>query len=129
MSSSIYFYENFLSFPCLSGLTSFSTSRNPNKTTWSGYFCLTFLVAWCLSEPVMIGLVNKPHMSSYIRSNLGQLKCVRPTGIIRAISAIIIEYINSVYTLLRYLESENHILLTRYFIHEILHLCIFELCR
>ena len=77
----------------------------------------------------MIGLVNKPRMSNYTRSNLGQLKCVRPPGIIGAISAIIIEYIISVSTLLRYLESENHIFLTHYFIHEILQLHIFEFCR
>ena len=35
-------------------------------------------------------------------SNLGQLKCVRPPGILEAISAIIIGYIISVYTPLRY---------------------------
>ena len=74
----------------------------------------------------MIGLVNKPRMLNCIHSNLGQLKCIRLPGIIGAISPIIIEYIISVSTLLRYLESENHILLTRYFIHEILQLHIFE---
>ena len=35
-------------------------------------------------------------------SNLGQLKCVRSPGIFGAISAIIIGYINSVYTPLQY---------------------------
>ena len=74
----------------------------------------------------MIGLVDKPCMSSYIHSNLGQLKCIRLPGIIGAISAIIIEYIISVSTPLRYLESENHILLSHYFIHEILQLHIFN---
>ena len=34
-------------------------------------------------------------------SNLGQLKCIRSPGILGAISAIIIEYITSVYTPLR----------------------------
>ena len=72
----------------------------------------------------MIGLLNKPCISNYGRSNLGQLKCVRLPSIIGAISAIIIEYINSVYTPLRYLESENHIFFTRYFVHEILRLLI-----
>ena len=37
-----------------------------------------------------------------LRSNLGQLKCVRSPGVIGAISAIIIEYIISVYPLLRH---------------------------
>ena len=72
----------------------------------------------------MIGLLIKPCLMNYGRSNLGQLKCVRLPGILGAISAIIIEYINSVYTPLRYLESENHILFTRYFVHEILHLLL-----
>ena len=81
------------------------------------------------SGPVMIGLVNKPCMSNYCRSNLCQLKCVRLPGIIGAISAIIIEYIISVFTPLRYLESENHLFLTHYFIHEILQLHICKFCR
>ena len=63
-------------------------------------------------------------MSNYGRSNLGQLKCVRLPSILGAISAIIIEYINSVYTPLRYFESENHIYFTHYFVHEILRLLI-----
>ena len=67
----------------------------------------------------------KPCLMNYSRSNLGQLKCIRLPGILGAISAIIIEYINSVYTPLRYLESENHILSTRYFVHEILRLLPF----
>ena len=44
----------------------------------------------------MVGLVINPH------SSLGQLKCVRPPGIFGAISTIIIGYIISVYTPLRY---------------------------
>ena len=49
----------------------------------------------------MVGLVINP-VYGLSHSNLGQLKCVRPPGIFGAISAIIIEYIISVYTPLRY---------------------------
>ena len=50
---------------------------------------------------IMVGLVINP-VYGLFHSNLGQLKCIRPPGIFGAISAIIIGYIISVYTPLRY---------------------------
>ena len=50
---------------------------------------------------IKVGLVIDP-VDGPSHSNLGQLKCVRSPGIFGAISAIIIEYIISVYTPLRY---------------------------
>ena len=55
-----------------------------------------------------------------LRSNLGQLKCVRSPGVIGAIFAIIIEYIISVYSLLQHHRVGKNIRFTQYFIHEII---------
>ena len=45
--------------------------QKPNKTTYIDHFHSVFLVMWCPSKPIMIGLVNKPSILSYICSNLG----------------------------------------------------------
>ena len=63
----------------------------------------TFLVAYIshVLNHTMVGLVITLY-TGLSHSNLGQLKCVRPPGILGAISAIIIGYIISVYTPLQY---------------------------
>ena len=61
-------------------------------------------------------------MWAYYAAILGQLKCVRSPGVIGAISAIIIEYIISVYPLLRHHRVGKNIRFTQYFIHEIIFL-------
>ena len=74
----------------------------PNKNVHFISF-FTFPVAHIMhvSNHTMVGLVINP-VSGLSHSSLGQLKCIRPPGIFGAISAIIIGYIISVYTPLRY---------------------------
>ena len=77
----------------------FDNIINPNENVaFSVSPLCTFLRVYNLT---MVGLVINP-VYWLSHSNLGQLKCVRPPGIIGAISAIIIGYITSVYPLLRY---------------------------
>ena len=79
-----------------------TTYFNLTKNVYSVSF-FTFPVSHTMHvfNHTMVGLVINP-VYGPISHNLGQLKCIRPPGIIGAISTIIIGYIISVYTPLRY---------------------------